>query len=57
MLTAELKQIKTNLVNWINQLSDNDIITFLEGLRASTTNTVWWEGRSVDRKKQVLSGL
>jgi len=57
MSTAELKQIKINLVAWINQLSDNDLITFLEGLRISTANTDWWEGLSTYQKKQVLSGL
>jgi Mg/Co/Ni transporter MgtE len=57
MSTAELKQIKLNLVTWINQLSDNDLITFLEGVRISTANTDWLEGLSTDQKKQILSGM
>ena len=57
MSTAELKQIKINLVTWINQLSDNDLIIFLEGVRISTANTDWWEGLSTDQKKQILSGI
>ena len=57
MSTAELKQIKINLVTWINQLSDNDLITFLEGVRISTANSDWWEGLSNDQKKQILSGM
>ena len=57
MSTAELKQIKLNLVAWINQLSDNDLITFLEGVRISTANKDWWEGLSTDQKKQILSGM
>ena len=57
MSAAELKQIKLNLVTWINQLSDNELITFLEGVRISTANTDWWEGLSTDQKKQILSGM
>ena len=57
MSTAELKQIKINLVTWINQLSDNDLINFLEGVRISSANTDWWEGLSTDQKKQILSGM
>ena len=57
MSTAELKQIKVNLVTWINQLSGNDLITFLEGVRISSANTDWWEGLSTDQKKQILSGI
>ena len=57
MSTAELKGIKLNLIDWINQLSDEDLITFLDGLRISRTKTDWWEELSSDQRKQVLAGL
>ena len=57
MSIAELNEIKINLITWINQLSDHDLIFFLEGVRISTANSDWWEGLSTYQKKQVLAGL
>ena len=57
MSAAELKGIKLNLINWINQLSDDDLITFLDGLRISRAKSDWWEELNVAQKKQVLAGL
>jgi hypothetical protein len=39
--TAELNSIKLNLIAWINQLSDADVIGFLDGLRISRAKTDW----------------
>ena len=57
MSAAELKGIKLNLIDWINQLSDADLITFLDGLRISRAKTDWWKELSVGQQKQVLAGL
>jgi len=57
MSAAELKGIKLNLIDWINQLSDADLIIFLDGLRISRAKTDWWEELSVGQQKQVLAGL
>ena len=57
MSTAELNGIKLTLIAWINQLSDADLITFLNGLRISRTNEDWWEELSDVQKKQVLAGI
>ena len=43
MSAAELNGIKLNLVAWINQLSDTELITFLDGIRASRAKDDWWE--------------
>jgi hypothetical protein len=57
MSSAELNSIKLNLISWINQLSDTDLISFLDGLRISRTKKDWWSALSAAQKKQVLAGL
>ncbi len=57
MSTAELNGIKHNLISWINQLSDKDILSFLEGLRLSRVNEDWWNELSEAQQKQILSGI
>lgn len=57
MSTAELNGIKLDLIDWINKLSDDDLILFLDGLRISRAQNDWWEELPIDQKKQVLAGL
>lgn len=57
MSTAELNEIKLDLINWINKLSDDDLILFLEGLRISTKKKDWWKDLSDSDKKQILAGI
>lgn len=57
MSTAELNSIKLNLIAWINQLSDADVIGFLDGLRISRTKTDWWEELSSLQQKEILAGM
>lgn len=57
MSTAELNEIKLNLIAWINQISDADIISLLEGIRSSRSKGDWWDELSAQQKKIILSGL
>lgn len=57
MSTDELNVIKLDLIDWINKLSDADLIQFLDGLRISSTQNDWWEELPVAQKKQILAGL
>jgi len=57
MSTAELNGIKLDLIDWINNLSDADLILFLDGLRASTNNKDWWKELSDSDKKQIEAGM
>ncbi|MEI6488418.1 MAG: hypothetical protein WCP52_05620 [Bacteroidota bacterium] len=57
MSTAELNGIKLNLISWINQLSDKELISFLDGIRLSRANEDWWNELSTVQKKQILSGI
>jgi hypothetical protein len=57
MSVAEINGVKLNLIAWINQLSDTDLITFLDGLRISRVKDDWWEELTDIKKKQVLEGI
>ena len=57
MSTAELNSIKLNLIAWINQLSDADLIGFMDGLRISRSKTDWWDELSISQQKEILVGL
>ncbi|MBA4408580.1 MAG: hypothetical protein C0397_04065 [Odoribacter sp.] len=57
MTTAELKRIKLDMIGWINQLSDADLIQFLDGLRISRVQNDRWEELPIAQKKQILAGL
>ena len=57
MSAAELNGIKLDLIAWINQLSDTDLIYFLDGLRVSRDKKDWWEELLTAQKKEVLAGL
>jgi hypothetical protein len=57
MSTVELNGIKLELIGWINQLSDADLIQFLDGLRISRSQNDWWEKLPISHKKQILAGI
>jgi hypothetical protein len=57
MSTAELNEIKLNLIAWINQISDADLISLLEGIRSSSTKGDWWDDLSSQQRKIILAGL
>lgn len=57
MSTAELNQIKLNLIAWINQISDADLISLLEGIRSSRSKADWWDELPARQKKIILTGL
>ncbi len=57
MSTAELNGTKLELIGWISQLSDEELIQFLDGLRISREQGDWWEDLSTAEKKQILAGI
>jgi hypothetical protein len=57
MSTAEINKIKLNLISWINQLSDDYVITFLDGLKHSKSKGDWWDELNEKQKKIILAGL
>ncbi len=57
MSTAELNRKKLGLIAWINRLSDENIIEFLDGLKRSKTKIDWWDELSENQKKLIDNGL
>ena len=57
MSTAEIKGIRLSLIEWISQLSDETLLSFLDGLRTSSVKTDWWKELSESQKKQIIAGL
>jgi hypothetical protein len=57
MSTSEIEEIKSNLIEWIKQLSDPDMLNLLESLRLSTTEGDWWEELTEVQKQQINEGL
>jgi hypothetical protein len=57
MSTAELNKIKLNLIAWIIQISDADLIAFLDGIRSSRSKGDWWDELSGKQKKIIVAGL
>jgi hypothetical protein len=57
MSTAELNKKKLDLIAWINKLSDENIIEFLDGLKRSKSKDDWWDELSENQRKIIQSGI
>jgi hypothetical protein len=57
MSTAELNKKKLELIAWINRLSDENTIEFLEGLKMSKSKVDWWDELSTNQQKMIQNGL
>jgi hypothetical protein len=45
------------LIAWINRLSDENSIEFLEGLKRSESNDNWWNELSDNQQKVAQKGI
>lgn len=57
MSTVEVKKVKNDLIEWINELSDVNLLSFLEGMRQSKTDGDWWDNLSDMQIKEIEKGL
>ncbi len=57
MSTAELNKKKLDLIAWINTLSDERTIDFLDGLKSSGSNGDWWDELSISQQKSIRTGI
>ena len=57
MSAAELNRMKLNLIAWIHQLSDVDLLSFLDGLKNSTSKKDWWNELTDEQQKIILKGI
>lgn len=57
MSAADLNRIKLNLIAWIHQLSDIDLLTFLDGLKNTDSKKEWWDELTDTQQKIILKGI
>jgi predicted transcriptional regulator len=57
MLTAKVKETKSNLKAWIDQLSDTKMLFILDGLRAASSDKNSWGDLSEYQKQHINAGL
>lgn len=57
MTTGELNKKKLDLIAWINRLSDENIIEFLDGLKKSKSKTDWWDELSESQQREIQIGV
>jgi len=57
MSIAEIKKTKTDLIAWIEGLSDTNMLTVLNGLKDSRPETDWWDDLTENQKQHINRGL
>jgi len=57
MSAAELYKAKLDLIAWINQLSDVNMIEFLESLRTTGNTSDSWDDLPESHKAEIEKGL
>jgi hypothetical protein len=57
MSVAEIEETKTNLITWINQLSDANLLTILDSIRASNSGGDWWDDLTDAQKDEINEGI
>lgn len=57
MSIAEIKKTKSNLIAWIEQLSDSNMLMVLDGLRNAKSDKDWWVDLSEGQKRHVNEGI
>jgi predicted transcriptional regulator len=57
MSVAEIKKTKSNLIAWIEQLSDSNMLTVLDSIRNTKSQKDWYEDLSQSQKQHIKEGL
>jgi len=57
MSVAEIKKTKSDLIAWIEGLSDVNLLTVLNGLKDSQAKKDWWDDLSESQKRHINEGL
>lgn len=57
MSATEINEIKLDLIAWINQLSDVDLLAFLDALKSSKSKGDFWDNLTEDQRKIILKGI
>jgi hypothetical protein len=56
MSITEVQETKSSLKAWIDQLSDDNMLSMLDSLRASNSDKISWEQLSEYQKKNITEG-
>jgi len=57
MSSAEINQKKLDLIAWIKELSDVNLLSLLDGLRESQNEKDWWKQITPDQKRLIEQGM
>ena len=57
MSIAEVSKTKSNLKEWIDQLSDINMLSMLDGVRILNTGKTAWDNLSEYEKENINAGL
>jgi hypothetical protein len=57
MSAAEIKKTRTKLISWIEQLSDPNVLDFLDGIIQSNTKKDWFDELSLKQQNHLNEGL
>jgi len=57
MSAAEIKKTRTKLISWIEQLSDPNVLDFLNGIMQSNTEKDWFDELSLKQQNHLNEGL
>jgi predicted transcriptional regulator len=57
MSVAEVKETKSNLKEWIDNLSDANMLSLLDNLRISSSGGDSWENLSETQREHITAGL
>ncbi|MBB3057027.1 hypothetical protein [Mucilaginibacter gotjawali] len=57
MSVAEVHKTKSNLKAWIDQLSDTNMLSMLDGVRILNTGNTAWDDLTEYQKENINAGL
>ena len=57
MSVTEIKETKSNLIAWIEELSDINMLSILDGIRNSNVGGDWWDDLSEMQKREINEGI
>jgi len=57
MSIAEVKETKSNLISWIEGLSDINLLNALDRLRTANISKDWWDDLTESQKQYLEEGL
>jgi RNA polymerase-binding transcription factor DksA len=57
MSVAEIQEVKSSLIAWIEDLSDMNLLTALDSLRNTDNKKDWWDDLSENQQKVLNERL